>query len=119
MIAFRVDEGSGVPPYEQLRAQVVEAVGAGDLAPGERLPAVRRLAEDLGVAPGTVARAYKELEADDVVETRGRGGTVVAAGTDTEAQAVAAATEYAERVRRLGLDGDRALALVRAALGPR
>lgn len=111
-----VDGGSPVPPYEQLRAQVVAAVEAGELAPGERLPPVRRLAGDLGVAPGTVARAYKELEADGVVETRGRGGTVVAAASGAEAEAVAAASAYAERVRRLGLDGERALALVRAAL---
>ena len=111
-----VDGDSPVPPFEQLRRQVVDAVAAGDLAPGERLPPVRRLAGDLGIAPGTVARAYKELEQDGVVETRGRGGTVVAAGTSAEAEAVAAASAYADRVRRLGLDGERALALVRAAL---
>ncbi|WP_339574538.1 GntR family transcriptional regulator [Pseudokineococcus basanitobsidens] len=111
-----VDPGSGVPPFEQLRAQVVAAVEAGGLAPGERLPPVRRLAADLGLAPGTVARAYKELEADGVVETRGRAGTVVAARPGPEAEAVQAAAAFAERVRRLGLDPDRALALVRAAL---
>ncbi|WP_445263084.1 GntR family transcriptional regulator [Pseudokineococcus sp. 1T1Z-3] len=112
-----VDPASPVPPYEQLRGQVVAAVEAGELAPGERLPPVRRLAADLGVAPGTVARTYKELEADGVVETRGRGGTVVAARSGAESEAVEAAAAYAERVRRLGLDGERAVALVRAALG--
>ena len=70
MSLLRVDGASPVPPFEQLRSQVVAAVDAGDLAPGERLPPVRRLAADLGVAAGTVARAYKELEADGVVETR-------------------------------------------------
>ncbi|ROP45729.1 GntR family transcriptional regulator [Pseudokineococcus lusitanus] len=118
MNLLSVDAGSPVPPYEQLRSQVVAAVDAGDLAPGERLPPVRRLAADLGVAAGTVARAYKELEADGVVETRGRAGTVVAPRGDAEAEAVAAAGAYAERVRRLGLDPERAVALVRAALGP-
>jgi DNA-binding transcriptional regulator YhcF (GntR family) len=73
-----VDPASGAPPYEQLRRQVVEQVAAGMLRPGARLPPVRRLAEDLGLAAGTVARAYRELEAAGVVETRGRAGTVVA-----------------------------------------
>ena len=57
-----IDPGSMIPPYEQLRAQIAELVLAGALAPGARLPAVRQHAADLGVAPGTIARAYRELE---------------------------------------------------------
>lgn len=72
-----VDHRSAVPPYEQIRVSVVELVVRGQLTPGDRLPTVRQLAEDLGIAPGTVQRAYRELEADGVVRSRGRNGTVV------------------------------------------
>lgn len=74
---LEVDTRSAVPPYEQIRARVTEQVSIGALVPGDRLPTVRQLAADLGVAPGTVARAYRELEQDGMVETRGRHGTVV------------------------------------------
>lgn len=112
-----LDPHSSTPPFEQVRAQVVAGVQAGELSPGDRLPTVRALAAELGVAPATVARAYRELEADGVVETRGRHGTAVA---DTDEgpgrRAREAAAAYAEQARRLGLDPDEALALVRAAL---
>ncbi len=72
-----VDPDSSVAPYEQVRASVTSLVRSGQLAPHTRLPAVRRLAVDLGLAANTVARAYRELEAAGVVETRGRLGTFV------------------------------------------
>lgn len=75
----RIDPQSATPPYEQVRAQIATMAAAGTLAAGSRLPTVRQLAADLGVAGGTVARAYRELEAAGVVETRGRHGTFVAA----------------------------------------
>lgn len=110
MISY--DPGSPVPPYEQVRAQLAAQVRAGELTPGTRLPTVRRLAGDLGLAVNTVARAYRELEAAGLVETRGRNGTVV---TDAdEAPAVAAATEYAARTRALGLSPERAVEILRA-----
>lgn len=109
-----VDPASGVPPYEQLRRQVLDQVADGTLRPGERLPPVRRLAEDLGLAAGTVARAYRELEAAGAVETRGRAGTVVAAtGDRTERQAQQAALAYLAALGRLGLDSQDAVRLVR------
>lgn len=74
---LRVDQDSAVPPYEQIRGQVATMVQTGVLVDGSRLPAIRQLAKDLGLATGTVARAYRELEADGVVETRGRHGTAV------------------------------------------
>ena len=111
------DPRSPVPPYEQVRAQVARQVQSGALPPGTRLPTVRRLAGDLGLAVNTVARAYRELERDGVVVTRGRNGTVVATGGDEGlAAARDAAVEYAQRVRRLGLPADRALELVRTVL---
>ena len=59
-----------VPPYEQLRQGVTALVLGGAVAPGARLPSIRQLAGDLGLAGGTVARAYRELEADGIVTTR-------------------------------------------------
>ena len=108
-----IDAG-GDPPYEQIRAQLAEQVAAGRLAPGTRLPTVRALAESLGVASNTVARAYRELEHSGVVSTRGRNGTVVNGdGTDRAAKDAAAA--YAEAMRALGVRQDEALELVRRA----
>src|SRR4051794_25770078 len=112
-----VDPAGSVPPYEQVRAQIAARAGAGSLPAGFRLPPVRRLAADLGLAANTVARAYRELEQAGLVETRGRNGTVVtarAAGVPAEAQRLAAA--YAGRVTALGVPPDTALDLVRAAL---
>ena len=112
-----IDPSSPVPPFEQLRAGLVDAVSSGELGPGERLPTVRRLAEDLGIAPGTVARAYRELEASGIIETRGRNGTFVAFDADPARQQLQrAAATFAAPVRELRLDTDEALAAVTAAL---
>ncbi|MBA2497097.1 MAG: GntR family transcriptional regulator, partial [Acidimicrobiia bacterium] len=61
-MVVEVDGRSPVPPFEQLRGQLAGAIGAGRLPPGERLPTLRQLAADLGLAPNTVGRAYRELE---------------------------------------------------------
>lgn len=117
---FAIDEGSSAPPYEQLRRQVIERVRTGDLVPGDKLPTVRGLAGELGLAAATVARAYRELEQDDVIETRGRKGSYVSAvGDPTHKQAQLAAVAYADRVKSLGLDAEEALSIVTAALGIR
>ncbi len=115
-----VDPRSATPPYEQLRVQVLAAVQCGELVPGDKLPTVRRLAEDLGLATNTVARAYRELERDAIIETRGRNGSFVAAtGTATQKQVQEAAALFAGRARQLGVAPDDALAFARAALGIR
>ncbi|MCL3861417.1 GntR family transcriptional regulator [Actinotalea sp. K2] len=112
-----VDPASHVPPYEQVRAQIDTLVSQGGLVPGHRLPTVRRLAEDLGLAANTVARAYRELEQNGVVITRGRAGTFVALrGADREREARIAAGQFAQRVRELEVDPVRALDLAREAL---
>jgi GntR family transcriptional regulator len=77
IVNLDVDPRSAVPPYEQIRARVTELISRGTLVPGDRLPTVRQLASDLGVAPGTAQRAYRELELNGVVQSRGRHGTVV------------------------------------------
>jgi DNA-binding transcriptional regulator YhcF (GntR family) len=112
-----VDTGSPVPPYEQLRVQLAEQARSGELAAGTRLPTVRKLAEDLGLAPNTVARAYRELEADHFIETRGRNGSFVSAqGDAAEKQAQEAARAYADRVQKLGIPRSTALAYITGAL---
>ena len=110
-----VDPTSGVPPFEQVREAIRAQVDAGVLEPGFRLPPVRTLAAELDLAANTVARAYKELEALGVVETRGRAGTFVA-GSGVSSSVRAAASAYVASVRALGLDDDEALAAVRRAL---
>ena len=112
-----VDPTSAEAPFEQLRRQILALVSDGGLAPGARLPTVRRLAAALRLAPNTVARAYRELETDGVIETRGRLGSFVAVhGSPAERQAQEAATTYAGRIRRLGLSPDAGIALAAAAL---
>ncbi|WP_349899020.1 GntR family transcriptional regulator [Parafrigoribacterium soli] len=112
-----IDPRSAVPPFEQLRVQLLEQVQSGELAFGAKLPTVRRLAEDLGLAPGTVARTYRELEQDGIIQTRGRNGTFVAwAKDEAERQVQDAANAFAARIRSLGFDATRAITLVRQAL---
>lgn len=112
-----IEDDAGIAPYEQVRAQISEQARAGALPVGYRLPTVRGLAEELGLAANTVAKAYRALESDGVIETRGRNGTfVAAAGSAAEREAASAAQVYADRVRRLGLSEDAALAAARDAL---
>jgi len=112
---LHVDPSLPEPPYAQLREDVRRRVAAGTLAPGTRLPPVRKLAEELGLAPNTVAKAYRELEHLGVIETRGRAGSFVS-GDRVGRAAREAAREYADRVIALGVDPDEAVALVKRAL---
>ena len=112
-----VDDASGVPPFEQVRDQFAELIATGALAEGDRLPTVRGLATDLQLAAGTVARAYKELEAQGLVTTRSRAGTVVAPHAQSVDIALRrVASELAERAVDAGLDDAQALAILREAL---
>ncbi|MCW2787569.1 MAG: GntR family transcriptional regulator [Marmoricola sp.] len=106
-----LDAFSATPPYEQIRAAIAADVDTGELQPGDRLPTVRRLDEDLGVATNTVARAFRELEQGGVIETRGRAGSFVT-GDQVERKAKEAAAAYLSRVLALGLSSAEALALV-------
>jgi DNA-binding transcriptional regulator YhcF (GntR family) len=115
-LVITVDPDSPVPPYEQVREQVRTQVGSGQLAAGTKLPTVRQLAADLGLATNTVARAYRELEGLGVIETRGRAGSVVS-GDGVSQAARRAAHEYVETLRALGVDEDAGLDMVRRAFG--
>ncbi|MEV4640061.1 GntR family transcriptional regulator [Actinoplanes sp. NPDC049548] len=106
-----VSASDPTPPYEQVRRQLADLISSGVLAHGDRLPALRQLAGDLGLAVGTVARAYRELEAAGLVVSRRGGGTRVAdrpsrppGGEHDEADLHRAAEEYVWRARAAGAD---------------
>jgi DNA-binding transcriptional regulator YhcF (GntR family) len=115
---LEVDPRSPIAPYEQLRQQVTALVLAGALARGDRLPAIRQLANDLGIAGGTVARAYRELESDGVVTTHGRHGTLIEGpprGDSPAPALIELARSYADRASRTGATLDDAITAVRIA----
>lgn len=120
---LHVDPDAAVPPYEQLRDQVTTMVLSGQLAPDTRLPPIRQLAADLGLAPGTVARAYRELESTHVVVSRGRHGTFTLApearpiAHDRRRRLAEAAEQFAVRSLQLGVTAEDALAAAADALG--
>lgn len=98
-----VDPSDPTPPYEQLRRQLVDLITACLLPVGERLPPVRQLAGDLELAPGTVARAYRELERAGLLTTRRGAGTRVAAVSADAGNFLADLTEtFVRRARTLG-----------------
>jgi len=112
MHPFRIDPDGTEPPFEQIRRHIALAAASGSLAAGHKLPTVRQLAAELGLAVNTVARSYKELEADGVVDTRGRKGTFIASGKLSDSAAMSAAREYARTARQHGLSIDEAQRLV-------
>jgi DNA-binding transcriptional regulator YhcF (GntR family) len=118
MDKLRIEPSSPVAPYEQLRTQVAALTVTGELAAGAKLPTVRQLASDLGLAPNTVARAYRELEADGVITTHGRRGTFVASPRLDNSSAGAfdsvrrSAIDFTEVARRGGLSLPEAVRLV-------
>ncbi|MFY1636943.1 GntR family transcriptional regulator [Solwaraspora sp. WMMB335] len=115
-----IDAASPVPPFEQLRAQFARRIQQRALAVGTRLPTIRQLAADLGLAVNTVGRAYRELEEAGLIETRGRAGTFVSAAAEAgRERARRAAADYAEVAASVGLDTGEALRIVEAALAAR
>lgn len=101
----RIDPLSPVPPFEQLRAGVLDLIARGEILAGSRIPTVRALAAQLGLAANTVAKAYRELEAEGVIETRGRHGSFIKAQADSARQrAGALAVQFVAQARDLGLD---------------
>jgi DNA-binding transcriptional regulator YhcF (GntR family) len=114
---IRIDPTTTIPPYEQVRLRIADLAATGHLPAGTRLPPVRKLAGDLGLAANTVARAYRELEQAGLVETRGRLGTVITArAAHVPADARKAAQRYADATKALGVSAETALDLARAAL---
>lgn len=118
---FKLDSHSGVPTFQQLQHSVVNAVATGQLVPGAKLPTVRGLATELGLAANTVAAAYRALEADGIVEGRGRSGTFVrldvGGENPVETEARRLALETAQSLIRLGISLERAQSLIAGAYG--
>jgi len=110
-----VDPASPASPYEQVRGQIAQLIRKGELPRGTRLPTVRQLAGDLGLAVNTVARAYKELEAERLIEGRGRNGTFVLASRSRvdDEETRAAAVIFARAARRAGISQAEATQLLR------
>ena len=122
-LVLRLDADAVIPRFEQVRAQISVMVAVGRLAPGCRLPTVRDLAGQLGLAPGTVARTYRELEHDGVVEGRGRRGTFVVDEPphsepleERRERIESAARRYAFDLRQLGADREDAHSAIDRAI---
>lgn len=115
---LRVDPDDPTPPYEQVRRQVSDLVSAGLLRPGDRLPPLRQLAGDLGLAVGTVARAYTELEQAGLLVSRRGAGTRVAEGVTLAPEKVLddMARDYLSRAAALGVPAPQALEAVRRVM---
>ena len=127
---FRPNPASGVPIYLQLMEQVKHSIETGALRPGEQLPGIRPLAEQLVINPNTVAKAYRELEHEGVIELRHGAGAFVSANgpakklTDKMRTAQTIVAAALDKLRERGLTDEEIRRLVEAHLagltgGPR
>jgi DNA-binding transcriptional regulator YhcF (GntR family) len=119
-VRIRLDRSSPEPLSEQLSRAIAERIHRGSVAPGGRLPTVRALAEDLELAPNTVAKAYGALEAQRLIVGRGRRGTFVAdrlpaRPSRAEGLLEEAARAFVARTRQLGASDAEAARAVRRA----
>ncbi len=107
-----IEQHSPIPAYDQLREQITDAIIGGSLREGERLAPIRQLATDLGLAPGTVARAYRELESTQLIKTRGRHGSFVLeipeAQLNRQARIASIIETCAQRLERYEMSPDEA-----------
>ncbi len=110
-----IDQRASGALFDQLRSQIIEGVRDGRLPPGARLPTVRELAGQLGLAVNTVARAYRELESAGILETRGRFGTFVAREDPADAAMATAANTYVSAAKALGVGKHEALRYIETA----
>ncbi|MDA4105902.1 GntR family transcriptional regulator [Mycolicibacterium holsaticum] len=113
----RIDQRASGALFDQLRTQIIDGVRDGRLPPGTRLPTVRELAGQLGLAVNTVARAYRELESSGILETRGRFGTFVARVDPADAAMASAAHNFVSAAKAMGVGKAEALRYVEAAFG--
>jgi GntR family transcriptional regulator len=111
---IQYDSADPLPAFEQIRSQVAGQILTGEIPVGTRLPPVRQLAADLGIAPGTVARAYTLLETDGLIESRGPRGTYVRIGVEHYPELLGLAADFAAAARERGITLDEALFAIRA-----
>lgn len=114
----QVDLSIQTPVYEQIRSQIAAQIAAEELPAGAKLPTIRGLAAQLGLAVNTVAHAYRELESAGLINTRPRHGTTVAGSNSSRARLREAAMSYAATVKRLGVSQEEALREVSECLAP-
>lgn len=120
-LVLTVDPDDPTPPYAQLRRQLADLITAGRLEPGDRLPPLRQLAGDLGVAVGTVARTYRELEQEGLLTSRRGGGTRVATAgrapaADRRRMLDGMASDLVDRALGLGFTDEEIVAALRRAI---
>jgi GntR family transcriptional regulator len=121
-VILKPNPSSGVPIYLQLMEQVKHAIETGALRPGEQLPGIRPLAEELVINPNTVAKAYRELEHDGVIELRQGAGAFVSDNAPTKKDAdklraaQAAVAAAVEKLRARGVTDDEIRRLFEAEL---
>lgn len=108
-VVLLVDPASSDPPFRQLKGQIVEAISRGKLTPGTRMPAVRKLADEVGVSTATAAKVYRELEEAGVLEGRGRSGTFVSAADAAGAALARAAEQFTASAAGAGFGVDEAV----------
>ncbi len=119
---FRTTPSSGVPIYLQLMEQVKHAIETGALRPGEQLPGIRPLAEELVINPNTVAKVYRELEHEGVIELRHGAGAFVSGTarakkvTDTLRAGQTVVATAVERLRESGVTDEEIRRLFEAEL---
>jgi GntR family transcriptional regulator len=119
---FRPNPASGVPIYLQLMEQVKHGIETGALHPGDQLPGIRPVAEQLVINPNTVAKAYRELEHEGVIELRHGAGAFVSANgparklTDKMRTAQATVVAAIEKLRERGVTDEEIRRLFEAHL---
>ena len=122
VLLLKANPSSGVPIYLQLMEQIKHAIETGALKPGEQLPSIRPLAEELLMNPNTVAKAYRELKHEGVVELRQGAGAFVSnkAPTQQEAERLKAAQSLVaqgiQRLRDRGITDEEIRRLIEAEL---
>lgn len=109
-----IDAVGPIPPSEQIRTQLAGLIRSGELAAGTRLPSIRQIAADLRVAPGTVAKAYAELDAAGLIESNRALGSRVRPQQAVPAAARGAAQGFIAAALKAGLAEDEAVELVRS-----
>lgn len=118
---FRTNPQSGVPLYQQLIEQVRHAIELGALQAGDQLPGIRKLARELVMNPNTVAKAYREMEHEGLIELKHGAGAFIASGQRTDTPAVkrgrAAMQRAVAGLRELGLDDGTIRRLLESELG--
>lgn len=119
---FRLNPDSGIPLYVQLMEQIRHSIESCLLGPGDQLPAIRPLAQELVISPNTVIKAYTELDREGVIELRHGAGAFVAVNDDLQRRsrlaraAAGRAREFVDKLRRQGFSDAEIRRLVEAQL---